>query len=124
MYGAPITMKISVFYKNSHNVIDWHPISGDITKWKSTNIEYVLTSGHNIHFELFPKIINRLDFIESLDSAGVRVRRLYVWITTKRFSNYHNDRTLNRGHNRPRRHKTSKKFHHSKQLTIFLLSTY
>tara|TARA_B100001250_G_scaffold414155_1_gene450969 strand:+ start:1387 stop:3768 length:2382 start_codon:yes stop_codon:yes gene_type:complete len=65
IYGTAIRITASHFYKNSTNVIDWYKKNS--TAWKSTNIENVLSSGHNLQLELYPELINRLNFLQALE---------------------------------------------------------
>ncbi|MDP6936608.1 MAG: TonB-dependent receptor [Candidatus Marinimicrobia bacterium] len=67
LFGAPMNLTTSFFYKNSENVIDWYSSSGTIPVLKPENIPSVLTSGHNVHVELFPKIIKYLTFIDRFE---------------------------------------------------------
>ena len=65
IYGTALRMTASQFYKNNQNVIDW--FHENSIAWKSTNIPDVLTSGHNMHLELYPEIINKLTFIKTIE---------------------------------------------------------
>ena len=68
IYGSAIRMTASQFYKNSENVIDWYTTtSGNIKTWKAASISDVLTSGHNMQLELYPKIIKRLNFVNRFE---------------------------------------------------------
>ena len=62
-----MTMTLSLLYKNSTDIIDWYSESGGITTWTSTNISDVVTSGHNIHLELFPNIIKKFKFVDRFE---------------------------------------------------------
>jgi len=65
IYGTAIRITASQFYKNSTNVIDWYKINSN--SWKTTNIENVLSSGHNLQLELYPELINRLNFFKTIE---------------------------------------------------------
>ena len=67
LYGSAMTLTVSQFYKNNRNVIDWYPSGSGITKWNSTNVADVLTSGHNLRVELYPEIITLLSFIDRFE---------------------------------------------------------
>ena len=67
LYGSAMMLTIAQFYKNNQNVIDWYPSGSGITKWNSTNVADVLTSGHNVRVEVYPEIISLLSFIDRLE---------------------------------------------------------
>ena len=67
IYGSAMEMTISHCYKNSQNVIDWHPLIIGSSYWEATNIPDVLTSGSNVRIELYPEIIKLLRFVDRFE---------------------------------------------------------
>ena len=65
IYGPSIRMTASQYYKNSTNVIDWYQENS--VSWKSANISNVLSSGHNMQLELYPELMEKINFIKILE---------------------------------------------------------
>ena len=66
VFGEQMELNLSLFYKSSTNVIDWYATNSGVEKWKSDNIENVLTSGHNIQLEIFPQLMKKMKKINRL----------------------------------------------------------
>jgi iron complex outermembrane receptor protein len=67
LYGSAMAMTISHSYKNSQDVIDWHPLSVGSSYWEAVNIPDVLTSTSNVRIEIYPEIIKLLSFVDRFE---------------------------------------------------------